>query len=331
MGRILETATLDAAARDYAAQFALPTIKSLRGNPIAGRGWALNNLYNARYKDEFEYLLPRFRDELGKRLLREFDDEASLTPRTDEAFEAELRTWLAIDPDGNHIKGAVGKTETGVRPMGAAVFHVETPDSIRWRKRRGLKLHGPRDDRETMPVVRRVTWPIYAGEDIERAAGNPDVDSLELGYGHALVLQTRISAESAIGACDAIVDRLDEGSTAASIRGRTGTQPLDPDDTESGTLLFTLQCSDPAFGAAADTVGEATATADPITDDASADATNTLTYCRAGATGTGADDHIDGSAGTGTVDFVFNTAAIVSGSTVSMTSWTFAVPQTEAG
>ena len=143
-----------------------------------------------------------------------------------------------------------------------------------------------------------------------------------------MALNTRIAAVAAIAACDAIVDRLDLGTTAATIRGRSGTQPADPDAAESGTLLFTLTCSDPAFGAAVDAAPGGRATANSITDDSSADATGTLAYCRAGATGTGADDVIDGEAGTSSADFNFNTVSIVSGSTVSMTSWTVTMPQT---
>jgi len=145
-----------------------------------------------------------------------------------------------------------------------------------------------------------------------------------------MALNTRISNECAVLACNAIVDNLDEGTGAAVIQGRTGAQPADPDTTVSGTLLFTLVCSDPAFGNAADAAPGATATASSITDDSSADATGTLGYCRASATNDGAtplDDHIDGEAGTSGADFNFNTLSIVSGSTVSMTSWTATMPE----
>lgn len=140
---------------------------------------------------------------------------------------------------------------------------------------------------------------------------------------------TSISNEAAIGAVNFVVDSLDEGTAAANIRGRTGSQPADVDASETGTLLFTLVCSDPAFGGAADATGKATATASAITDDTSADATGTLTYCRAAATGTGADDHIDGNAATSAASFVFNTTSIVAGSTVSMTSWTVSLSETD--
>ncbi len=145
-----------------------------------------------------------------------------------------------------------------------------------------------------------------------------------------MALNTRISNECALLACDAVVDNLDEGAGAAVIQGRTGAQPADPDTAVSGTLLFTLVCSDPAFGAAADDAPGGKATASAITDDTSADATGTLGYCRASSTADGAapaDDHIDGEAGVSGADFNFNTVAIVSGATVSMTSWTVTMPE----
>jgi hypothetical protein len=143
-------------------------------------------------------------------------------------------------------------------------------------------------------------------------------------------LNTRISNVTAILACDAVVDALDEGTGAAVIQGRTGAQPADPDTTVTGTLLFTLVCSDPAFGGAVDAGPGAIATADPITDDPSADATDTVGYLRASSSNDGAaplDDHIDGEAGTSGADFNFNTLAIVTGAVVSMTAWTVTMPE----
>jgi hypothetical protein len=54
----------------------------------------------------------------------------------------------------------------------------------------------------------------------------------------------------------------------ATLRGYTGTQPADPDATETGTLLFTLTMIDPAFGVAADDAPEAIAAEGAITDEA---------------------------------------------------------------
>lgn len=146
-----------------------------------------------------------------------------------------------------------------------------------------------------------------------------------------MALNTRISNECAILACDAIVDNLDEGTGAAIIRGYTTAQATDPDTAIGAqTLLFTLVCSDPAFGNAADAAPGGQATASAITDDSAADATDTLAWCRVSATNDGAtplDDHIDGEAGTSGADFNFNTVAIVSGATVSMTAWTVTMPE----
>jgi len=145
-----------------------------------------------------------------------------------------------------------------------------------------------------------------------------------------MALNTRISNEVALLMADACVDNLDEGAGAAVIQGRTGAQPAGADTATSGTNLFTLVCSDPAFGNAADGAPGGVATASAVTDDSSADATGTLGYCRASSTADGAtpaDDHIDGEAGTSGADFNFNTLAIVSGATVSLTSWTVTMPE----
>ena len=141
---------------------------------------------------------------------------------------------------------------------------------------------------------------------------------------------TKISNEVALLMADACVDNLDEGSAGATIQGRTGSQPADPDTSVSGTNLFTLTCSATAFGAAADATPGGEATAASITDDSSADATGTLGYVRCSSSnsgGTPLDDHIDGEAGTSGADWNFNTLSIVSGSTVSATSWTVKMPE----
>jgi hypothetical protein len=338
--RQLDTVALDGAARFLAGEFLRPSRFSptpgsspgASARPIAGRDYTLRTLFDASFKDEFDYLIPRVRDWLGRAALAEFDDEAGrrFTPREDAVLEAELRARLGIDPGGGHVAGAVGRVVIGARFMGLRAVEVETPDSIRWRKRNNR----PKSERETHTIVRPAYWPIYAGEGHERAAGaGPDiVDPLPAGTPGLSVgaLNPRISNEAAIAACDGIVDRLDEGTGAAVIQGRSGAQPADPDTAVTGTLLFTLVMSDPAFGAAADAAPGGIATAAAITNDASADATGTLGYCRASASNDGAtplDDHIDGEAGTGTADFVFNTLAIVSGAVISMTSFTVTQPE----
>jgi|GEM_PF-2363942 len=343
MGRQLDIDTLQIAARHFASEW----MRDDRKNPsrklfIGGPSYVLQEFYNFSYKDEFERLVNAddgIKAWLSGKALADFETRSGkvFSPRDDAVFANLLREKLAIDPDGNHIDGVIGTVQVGVRPIAKRIFNVEARDSIARRKRLGLSISDGADEREMIQAVRLLVWPVYAGEAEERAAesSSPDVlpedamPTLPDGRrpGGVGATNPNISAESAIAALDAIVDSLDEGSTAATIRGRTGAQPDDPDDTESGTLLFTLTMSDPAFGAASDDTPGAIATAETVTDDASADATGTLGYCRAGATGTGADDHIDGSAGTSDADFIFNTLAIVSGATVSMSSFTVSLPQ----
>ena len=221
------------------------------------------------------------------------------------------------------IVGRVGTTKVGSRVIG---FRAKTINT-----RKGERV-----------VAKNLYWPVYAGETEERVLeAEADMGTGEGGVVHPLplhaqpmavgALNTRISNEVALLMADACVDNLDEGSAGAVIQGRTGAQPADPDTAVSGTNLFTLTCNTTAFGAAADAAPGGIATAAAITDDSSADATGTLGYCRASssnAADTPLDDHIDGEAGTSGADFNFNTLAIVSGATVSMTSWTVTMPET---
>ncbi len=329
MSRILETATLDQAAKDWAGNFLLPSQFS-RKNPdvaVAGREWCLQNMFNAHYKDEFNYLLTKVKVQLGPDALVEFEAEAAerFTPRSDDVFADLLAEKLAITPDGDHISGKIGTVNFGSRPVGQ-------------RMTRHGKLNA--------------YWPIYAGEEEERALGNvrekgkdgPGADPLppadtfwpgELdhmgGLTELFALNTNVSIAFAQAALDPALALLDEGSVAGFINGRTGSQPVDPNAAETGTLLFSLTLTTPnPFGSAADGAPDAVATAASITDDTSADATNTLSYCRGNSSNslfTPLNPHIDGEAGTSGADFNFNTLAIVSGATISMTAWTVTLPQ----
>lgn len=321
--RQLDEATLTGAARYYAEQY-------------EGRGrrefvWA--EFFKFAFKDEFEFLYQRVREMMGRDSALSFERNNVFSPREDAIFERLLREKLAIDRHGEHIGGCVGTTQIGMRDLGFHDVEVEAPWSIRRRKALGMRLHEPGSVRETIVRSVRHYWPIYAGEGHERADGSSAVDPLPEGVVGLAVGASNpgISNECAILSVDATVDNLDEGTGAAVIQGRTGTQPADVDTTTTGTLLFTLVMSDPAFGAAADNTGKATATASAITDDSSADATGTLTYCRVSATNDGAtplDDHMDGGAGTSASDFVFNTVSIVAASTVSMSSFTYSQNET---
>jgi hypothetical protein len=101
----------------------------------------------------------------------------------------------------------------------------------------------------------------------------------------------------------------------------TGTQPATPDTALSGnTLLATLSLSATAFGASS----SATKTANAITS-ATAAATGTATFFRAYKSD-GTTAVIDGSVGTSGADLNLNTTSIVTGATVSVSSWTVSDP-----
>ncbi len=327
MARTLDTSTLDAAAKIWAGHFNLPSTFSNKNSEtaIGGREWVMQNFFLADYKDEFEYLLPKFKALLGPDNLAEFEQDAMerFTPRSQETFEKILSDKLAIDPDGNHVPGKIGTNVVGQTNVGKRVTR-----------------HGMMDAR----------WPLYAGEKEERDAGNvrergkvgkgvdplPPEDTLwmdeqrHLGISEMYALNTNVSIAFAQAGIDASLDLMDEGTLGGIIQGWTGAQPADPNAADVGTLLFTVTCSTTAFGAATDAAPGALGTAAAITDDTSADATGTVLYCRGSSSSvavTVLNSHIDGEAGTSGADFNFNTVAIVSGATVSMTSWTVTQPQ----
>jgi hypothetical protein len=132
-----------------------------------------------------------------------------------------------------------------------------------------------------------------------------------------MALNTHLSIASWNLALDAALNVLNSGF----LQIYTGTQPATPDTALSGnTLLATVTLSATAFTAAA----SGTKTANAI-GSASAVATGTATFFRAFKS----DDAtavIDGSAGTSGTDLVLNTTSIVSGGTVSVSSWTVSCP-----
>lgn len=137
---------------------------------------------------------------------------------------------------------------------------------------------------------------------------------------------SRISNAAAIAACDAIVDLLDAGSGAGYVEILNGTQPAGVDvAVTSQTVLATLTLGDPAFGAAADASPGATATANSITGDTSADATGTASWYRA----YDSDDTaiIDGSVGTSDADMIMASTSITATEPVAITSWTVTMPE----
>ncbi len=123
-------------------------------------------------------------------------------------------------------------------------------------------------------------------------------------------MEITIAARNAAGT--ALTDLLNTGS----IEIRTGASP-GVDSAATGTLLGTLPLSASAFG----TWSAGSATANAITQDASADDTGTAGYFRALNSGSGAviDGTVTATGGGG--DLELNSVSIVSGATIDITSW----------
>lgn len=121
--------------------------------------------------------------------------------------------------------------------------------------------------------------------------------------------------------CDAIVDALDAGSGAGTIAIRSGSRPALPTDTATGTLLVTITCADPAFGAASN--GVATIS-DPAAQNAVA--TGTASWFRAFDSDGNAkwDGSVTATGGGG--DLTLASTSITSGQPVDITGGTITVP-----
>lgn len=129
---------------------------------------------------------------------------------------------------------------------------------------------------------------------------------------------------------DGTFDTAFDGGTGR-INIYTGAKPADPDLAATGTLLATLTLATDAFGAAS----SGTVTFGTITSDTSADASGTAGWARIynndetapGSAGGAGDHRIDMTAGdVGTEDLVFDTAEIVAGGTVAISSLTLTMP-----
>jgi len=123
-------------------------------------------------------------------------------------------------------------------------------------------------------------------------------------------------------ACDAIVDDIDAGAGPGTIEIRTGPPP-GPNAADSGTLLATLVCSDPAFGAAAAGV----AAANPISDDTNVDASGTAGHFRIKDSDGNvvAEGTVTATGGGG--DIEFDDINFVAGGVASITSLSVTVPE----
>ena len=130
----------------------------------------------------------------------------------------------------------------------------------------------------------------------------------------------RLSTDTRNKSADAIVDDVDSGTPPGTIAIRTGGQPTNVGDADTGTLLGTLTFSNPAFGNAATGV----ATASAITSDTNADASGTAGHARI-KDGSG-NIHSDADAGMGSGSVNFDNNVIVSGGTIAISSMTITVP-----
>lgn len=129
----------------------------------------------------------------------------------------------------------------------------------------------------------------------------------------------------AIVGLDAI---LGEIGTSGLLRFYDGTVPTDCDTALSGnTLLATCPFSATAFAGATDGTGKATASANSITADSSADATGTATFWRALTSGAVAKIQGSVTATSGGGDIELNTTSIVAGGTVTVTSLVIELPE----
>lgn len=143
-----------------------------------------------------------------------------------------------------------------------------------------------------------------------------------------MATNTKISNAAAIDACNAVVDRFENGTGIAKIEIRDGIQPTGgPDGAAAGTILSSINLNDPAFGNAVDAApgGQASADTSPTLQDASADASGTATWFR--GYDQGGNAVIDGEAGTTGSDMNLDNVNINAGQTITINSWTITMPE----
>jgi hypothetical protein len=130
-----------------------------------------------------------------------------------------------------------------------------------------------------------------------------------------------LSTAAVNAASNAVVDLVDGGAGAGTIKIYDGTLPTDANTAIGAqTLLATLTFSDPAFGNAAAGV----ATASTITGDTSADATGTAAWARI-VDSTGATI-CDCDVSTAGATLNFDSVAFVTGGAINCTSFTYTQP-----
>jgi len=138
-----------------------------------------------------------------------------------------------------------------------------------------------------------------------------------------MALNTQIANATVNAQADLLSDNLDNGY----LRIYDGTQATDA-DTAVGAQVLLAELRFNATAAPAASGGVLTFNA--LTADASANATGTATWFRA-LSSNGTTVVMDGSVGTATSNLILNTASIVSGANVSVSSFTHDVRNATSG
>lgn len=119
----------------------------------------------------------------------------------------------------------------------------------------------------------------------------------------------------------ALLDKMNLGAGAATLKMYSGTQPANADTALSGnTLLGTLTFADPAGGAPSGGV----LTFSAITEDSSADATATATFAR--IQDSDGNAVFDGDVNTASALININTTSIVTSGPIRISSFTITIP-----
>lgn len=132
----------------------------------------------------------------------------------------------------------------------------------------------------------------------------------------------KISNTARSACADALVDLIDGGAGAGTLKVFTGSAPTNTTDADSGTLLATLTFSDPAFGNASN----GTATAASITSDTSIDNTGTAAHFRVKDSNAVVILQGTVTATSGGGDIEFNSTSFVAGGTAAISSLTITQP-----
>lgn len=136
-------------------------------------------------------------------------------------------------------------------------------------------------------------------------------------------MTVKVSVAARNAAVAAIASLINTGG-AGSLKLYTGSQPLNPDTTASGTLLATFTLNNPAFSSP--TSGTIDMILSPALN-ATAGANGTAGYVRIlNGSGAAVYDGSVGPASVGTADFLLNSTSIVTGQVITILNGTLTFP-----